>query len=215
MICCLLFQASLCASYWAEALNTATHLLNHLPSEAVNHPTPHFALYGTIPPMPNIRVFGCECYPNTSIAASHKLSPHSTRCLFLDYSPNHKGYRCLDLLTHHIISRHDVFDEDVFPIGGSSMPTNLDTLLDSDPLPPPLPTPLAPWQPRRPRPRHARPRCLHLRHVWHRRQVWPHHHTRPHRMRPTEHAAPTPSLLATVTGGLTPRPTHSAGSFPF
>jgi hypothetical protein len=49
MIYCLLFQTSIPASYWAEALHTATHL-NHLPSKAVSHPTPHFALYDIAPP---------------------------------------------------------------------------------------------------------------------------------------------------------------------
>jgi hypothetical protein len=49
MICCLLFQVSLPASYWAEALHTATHLLNRLPSKVVCHPTPYFALYNTTP----------------------------------------------------------------------------------------------------------------------------------------------------------------------
>jgi hypothetical protein len=49
MIRCLLFQASLPACYWAEALNTATNLLNRLPSKVVSHPTPHFSLYGMTP----------------------------------------------------------------------------------------------------------------------------------------------------------------------
>jgi hypothetical protein len=40
MIRCLLFQVSLPASYWAETLNTATHLLNRLPSKADQSPTP-------------------------------------------------------------------------------------------------------------------------------------------------------------------------------
>jgi hypothetical protein len=137
MIRCLLFQASLPATYWAEALHTATHLLNRLPSKAVSHPTPHFALYGTAPSYDHLRVFGCACYPNTSATAPNKLSPRSTRCLFLGYSPDHKGYRCLDLTSHRIIiSRHVVFDEDVFPLAGSTTPTNLDSLLKSDPVPP-------------------------------------------------------------------------------
>jgi hypothetical protein len=50
MIRYLLFQASLPASYRAEALHTATHLLNRLPSMAMSLPTTHFALYGTAPP---------------------------------------------------------------------------------------------------------------------------------------------------------------------
>jgi hypothetical protein len=138
MICCLLFQASLPASYWAEALHTATHLLNRLPSTTVSLPTPRFALYGTAPSYDHLRVFGCACYPNTSATASHKLSPRSTRCLFLGYSPDHKGYRCLDLASHHIIvSRHVVFDEDAFPLAGSSPPPDLDSLLESDSITPP------------------------------------------------------------------------------
>jgi hypothetical protein len=145
MLRCLLFQASLPASYWAEALHTATHLLNRLPSKAVRHPTPHFALYGTTPSYDHLRVFGCACYPNTSATAPHKLSPRSTRCLFLGYSPDHKGYRCLDLTSHRIIiSRHVIFDEDVFPLAGSTPPTDLDSLLESDPIPPPPAPRLAP-----------------------------------------------------------------------
>jgi hypothetical protein len=89
-----------------------------------------------------MRVFGCACYPNTSVTAPNKLSPRSTRFLFLGYSPDHKGYRCLDLTSHCIIiSRHVVFDEDVFPLAGSTPPTDLDSLLESDPVPP---TPGAP-----------------------------------------------------------------------
>jgi hypothetical protein len=152
MIRCLLFQASLPASYWAEALHTATHLLNRLPSKAVNHPTPYFALYGTAPTYDHLRVFGCTCYPNTSATAPHKLSPRSTCCLFLGYSSDHKGYRCLDLASHRIIiSLHVVFDEDVFPLAGPSPPTDLDSLLESDQVSPssqvprlaPLPAPRA------------------------------------------------------------------------
>jgi hypothetical protein len=133
MIRCLLFQASLPARYWAEALHTSTHLLNRLPTKAVSHPTPYFALYDTAPSYAHLCIFGCACYPNTSATAPHKLSPRSTRCLFLGYSPDHKGYRCLELTSHRIIiSRHVVFDEDVFPLAGSSPPTNLDSLLESD-----------------------------------------------------------------------------------
>jgi hypothetical protein len=135
MICCLLFQASLPANYWAEALHTATHLLNRLPSKSVSHPTPYFALYGRAPTYDHLRVFGCACYTNTSATASHKLSPRSTRCLFLGYFPDHKGYQCLDLASHRIIiSRHVVFNEYVFPLAGPSPPTDLDSLLESDPV---------------------------------------------------------------------------------
>jgi hypothetical protein len=46
---------------------------------------------------------------NLAATAPHKLAPHSTRCVFLDYSPDHKGYRCYDRTSHRVlISRHDM-----------------------------------------------------------------------------------------------------------
>jgi hypothetical protein len=119
MIHCLLFHAFLPTSYWAEALNTATHLLNRLPSKAVCHPLPTL-LSTTQPPPMNTFVFSAMSAIPTSATAPHKLSLRSTPYLFLGYSPDHKGYHCLDLVTHRIlISCHVVFDEDVFPLASS------------------------------------------------------------------------------------------------
>lgn len=68
----LLFQASLPACYWAEGLHTTTYLLNRLPSKAVSHPTPFFALFGTAPSYTHLHVFGCSWYPNTFTIAPLK-----------------------------------------------------------------------------------------------------------------------------------------------
>ncbi|KAF8692258.1 hypothetical protein HU200_039863 [Digitaria exilis] len=134
----LLLQASLPARFWAEALHTATYLLNRLPSSACPAPTPHHALFGTPPRYDHLRVFGCACYPNTSSTAPHKLAPRSTLCVFLGYSPDHKGYRCFDLSSRRvIISRHVVFDESVFPYSTSqpsSADPELEALVFTDPV---------------------------------------------------------------------------------
>jgi hypothetical protein len=135
----LLFQASLPTHYWAEALATATYLLNRLPTKAVAHPTPYFALFGIHPSYDHLRVFGCACYPNLASTAPHKLAPRSTRCVFLGYSPDHKGYQCLDLTSHRVlISRHVVFDESDFAFSSSHAAslTELDMFLDPDPVSP-------------------------------------------------------------------------------
>src|SRR6185436_17293441 len=93
------------------------------------------ALFGT-PRYVHLRVFGCACYPNTSATAPHKLAPRSTRCVFLGYSPDHKGYRCFDLTTRRVlISRHVVFDESDFPYSTSSTPSpdpELESLFPTD-----------------------------------------------------------------------------------
>ena len=122
----LLFQASLPPSYWVEALHTATHLLNLLPTKTLSMATPHMALYGSPPSYAHLRVFGCLCYPNMTATASHKLAPSSLPCVFLGYSAHHKGYRCLDTSSNRvIISRHVVFDESVFPFAELSSPPPL------------------------------------------------------------------------------------------
>jgi hypothetical protein len=93
---------------------------------------PHMALFGSPPSYEHLRVFGCTRYPNTSSTTPHKLSPRSTRCVFLGYSSDHKGYRCLDLSTNRlIVSRHVVFDEASFPLAASPHLTDLDFLCES------------------------------------------------------------------------------------
>ena len=112
----LLLQASLPACFWAESLHTSRYLLNRLPSATCPAPRPHHALFGTPPRDDHLRVFGCACYTNTTATAPHKLAPRSTLCVFLGYSPDHKGYRCYDLTSDRVlISRHVVFDKSVFP----------------------------------------------------------------------------------------------------
>jgi hypothetical protein len=132
----LLLQAHLPAHFWAEGLHTSTYLLNRLPSTVCPAPTPHQALFGTPPRYDHFRVFGCACYPNTAATAPHKLAPRSTLCVFLEYSPDHKGYRCFDLSSRRVlISRHVVFDETVFPFSSTTPPSSdpdLDLLSLSD-----------------------------------------------------------------------------------
>ena len=122
------------ASYWAEALSAATHLLNLRPSQSIDFCVPYERLYRSPADYSDLRVFGCLCYPNLSATAPHKLSPRSTACVFLGYPSSHRGYRCLDISTRRVItSRHIVFDESTFPFAASP-PTppsdSLDFLLD-------------------------------------------------------------------------------------
>jgi hypothetical protein len=127
----LLIQASLPGRYWAEELHTAVYLLNRLPTKTISAAYLHVALFGSAPSYEYLRVFGCACYPNIAATAPHKLAPQSTRCVFLCYSVDHKGYRCLDLSTNRlIVSRHVVFDDDSFPLAASPNPTDLDFLLE-------------------------------------------------------------------------------------
>jgi hypothetical protein len=128
----LLFQDSLAACYWAESFYTTTYILNLLPIKAILAPTPYFALFGTTPFYAHLQVFRCACL-NTSTTTPHKLASHSCQCVFLGYSSDHKGYRCLDLTTNRLlISRHIIFNKSSFPFASSDPPPDdLDSLFSS------------------------------------------------------------------------------------
>ncbi|XP_020679649.1 protein argonaute 1A-like [Dendrobium catenatum] len=112
----LLHASGLPNNFWAEAVSTANYLINRLPSSAITNVTPYYRLYGTQANYDHLRTFGCLCFPWTRPYAPNKLAPRSSICVFLGYSSQHKGYRCLDINTKCIyISRHVTFHEDQFP----------------------------------------------------------------------------------------------------
>ena len=126
----MLLHASMPPPYWAEALTTATFLLNRHPSSSIHNQIPHHLLHGTLPDYSSLRVFGCLCYPNLTATSPHKLAPRSAPCVFLGYPSSHKGYRCLDMATRRIIiSLHVIFYESMFPFSATSMPSSLDFLM--------------------------------------------------------------------------------------
>ncbi|KAJ9545073.1 hypothetical protein OSB04_024780 [Centaurea solstitialis] len=111
-----LIQASLPPTFWVEALLSSIHTFNLLPSTTIQYKTPFEVLFGFFPTYTHLRVFGCLCYPYTSPTSPHKLAPRSSACVDLGPSTDHRGYRCLDLITQKvIISRHVTFDETHFP----------------------------------------------------------------------------------------------------
>lgn len=117
----LLLHASMPYHFWAEALATATYLLNRRPCKPKQLITPYELLYDSPPDYQHLRVFGCLCFPNMAATSPHKLAPRSAACVFLGYPPDHKGYRCYIPSTRRvIISRHVYFDEQCFPFAQQS-----------------------------------------------------------------------------------------------
>uniref|UniRef100_A0A2N9G068 Integrase catalytic domain-containing protein n=1 Tax=Fagus sylvatica TaxID=28930 RepID=A0A2N9G068_FAGSY len=112
----MLFHARLPKNLWIEAFMTAVYLINRLPSSTIAMATPFFKLHGVNPDYNSLKVFGCRCFPYLRDYAKNKFEPKSYPCIFLGYSPIHKGYRCLHSPTKRVyLSRHVVFDEDIFP----------------------------------------------------------------------------------------------------
>jgi len=112
----LLAHASMPLKFWEDAFIAATYLINRTPSRVINFETPLERLFHQKPDYSSLRIFGCACWPNLRPYNAHKFQFRSTRCVFLGYSPLHKGFKCLDPSTGRVyISRDVTFDENIFP----------------------------------------------------------------------------------------------------
>jgi hypothetical protein len=117
--------------FWDQAFITATYLINHLPSRVLNNSTPIELLLGVKPDYSSLRTFGCSCWPNLKPFNQRKLQFRSTQCVFLGYSPLHKGFTCLEVSTSRVyISRDVVFDETIYPF--AKLHPNAGSLLNKE-----------------------------------------------------------------------------------
>lgn len=96
--------------------------------------------------------FGCLCWPNLHPFNRHKLDLWSKPCVFMGYSPNHKGYNCLHLSMGCVYLSMDVtFRESIFPFALSPLPSVIDTTQKPHhftlPQYMPMPTPISPCEP--------------------------------------------------------------------
>jgi histone deacetylase 1/2 len=112
----LLAHASMPLKYWDEAFLTATFLINLLASKVIDLQSPIERLLQITPNYDALRIFGCACWPNLCPYTKRKLAFRSQQCVFLGYSPMHKGVKFLDVSTGRVYISHDVvFDENIFP----------------------------------------------------------------------------------------------------
>jgi len=129
----LLTDSHLPQKYWDEACLTSCYLINRMPTPLLHHQSPFEKLFHTPPDYNFLKIFGCACYPNLRPYNSHKFSPRSKECVFLGYSQNHKGYKCLHLESDRMyISRDVIFHEDRFPF------SKVSPISESPSVPPPI-----------------------------------------------------------------------------
>jgi hypothetical protein len=109
------FRPAYLLLYWIETLHTATYNLNRQPTKTLGTSTLFFALYST---HQHILISVCLI---VRVTKTCHLQPHINYhpiflCVFLGYSTDHEGYKCLDLQSNRIINLHHVvFDEFSFP----------------------------------------------------------------------------------------------------
>lgn len=77
----LLAQASMPLTFWWEAFQTATLLINGLPTTILNGASPIEILLKKVLNYTDLRIFGCACYLYTRPYNKHKFDFHSEKCV--------------------------------------------------------------------------------------------------------------------------------------
>jgi hypothetical protein len=112
----LLSHANMPLKFWDEAYLTITFFISRTPSHVIGYQTPMERLFGQTPDYSLLRKVGCVCWPNLLPYNTQKLAFRSTLCIFLGYSNQHRGYKCLEPKSGRVyISRDVIFDETFFP----------------------------------------------------------------------------------------------------
>lgn len=111
----LLAQAQIPVDYWLETFQITCYLINRLPTPVLSNKSPSKLSLIKKPEFKNLHTFRCTASPCLTPYNQQKLEFHSTKCIFLIYSPLRKGYKCLSPQGRVYISKHVVFYDLEFP----------------------------------------------------------------------------------------------------
>ncbi|GJT62022.1 retrotransposon protein, putative, ty1-copia subclass [Tanacetum coccineum] len=75
--------------FWDYALETATHILNMVPTKKVDK-TPYALWYGKVPNLSYLKIWGCEALVKRDTL--DKLQQRSIKCIFIGYPKETMGY---------------------------------------------------------------------------------------------------------------------------
>ncbi|KAL0270634.1 UNVERIFIED_CONTAM: hypothetical protein PYX00_007980 [Menopon gallinae] len=105
---CLLIQAGMKPSFWAEAVNTANYIRNRCPTSAQNS-SPYEILFGKQPYLGHMKEFGCDVFVKNNAPNKDKFQPRAQKMIFVGYSSQSKGYRVYDPNNNKFEDVRDVY----------------------------------------------------------------------------------------------------------
>ena len=112
--------------FWADAVSTATYLINQRPSVPMEFRLPEEVWSGKEVKFSHLKVFGCVCYVHIDSDARSKLDAKSKICFFIGYGDEKFGYRFWDEQNRKIIkSRNVIFNEQVMYNDRSTIVSNV------------------------------------------------------------------------------------------
>ena len=65
-------------------------------------------LHKKVPDVGHLQVFGCVCYVHLPEPSKGKLEKKAVKCVFVGYSTERKGWRCIEPSTRRVVESRDV-----------------------------------------------------------------------------------------------------------
>jgi Reverse transcriptase (RNA-dependent DNA polymerase)/gag-polypeptide of LTR copia-type/Zinc knuckle len=93
---------------WAEAVLTASYVLNRTGRSSVEGKTPYELWYGQKGAIDHLRIFGTECFMHVPKVKRRKWDQKSIKGLMVGYNGNKDGYRVWIPGTNTVYQSHDV-----------------------------------------------------------------------------------------------------------
>ncbi|GJY57997.1 retrotransposon protein, putative, ty1-copia subclass [Tanacetum coccineum] len=121
-------------SFWDYALESATHILNMVPTKKVDK-TPYELWYGKVPNLSYLKVWGCEALVKRD--TPDKLQQRSVKCIFIGYLKETMGYYFY--FPHEnkiVVARYvEFFEKNLITQEVSGRAIDLDEIQDADTSP--------------------------------------------------------------------------------
>lgn len=133
MVNAMFSNSGLGQGYWGEALLTACHILNRVPTKRIQK-TPYELWKNKKPNLNYLKVWGCRAVVRVPEPKKRKLGERGIECVFIGYAQHSKAWRFMVIEPNDYISvntviesRDAIFDESRF----TSIPRPKDILFEN------------------------------------------------------------------------------------
>ncbi|GKF02739.1 retrotransposon protein, putative, ty1-copia subclass, partial [Tanacetum coccineum] len=134
MVRSMMSQTTLPKSFWDYALESATRILNMVPTKKVDK-TPYKVWHGQAPKLSYLKVWGCEALvKRDTLTKPDKLEPRAFKCIFVGYPKKTIGYSFYYLPENKVfVARNtEFFENDIINQKASESLEDLEIIQEED-----------------------------------------------------------------------------------
>ncbi|UYV60529.1 hypothetical protein LAZ67_1001422 [Cordylochernes scorpioides] len=111
----MIYAKNMSLKLWAEAVNTATYVLNRTGPTQIEGKTPYELWFDKKPAVDHLRIFGTECFVHVPDENRRKLDAKSEKGILVGYCSNKDGYRIWMPNSNKVVTSRDVIFKETIP----------------------------------------------------------------------------------------------------